>query len=739
MLWFIVPLLYVTYDASSQRYHRDQSAEQEFLHVDWWNSWWNTFCMSLMSTSGYGACWTLSAFLIPVTKHSPILDWLHVTPVQALSFHKVAGWYSLWYSVAHGYLHLRHLMGVLFRGVNARPWYERLWILLVPPSWRCVGNQNPLAAWTGQSHLDDHRCRLALVNATGMISVLAFVVLGITSHPRVRRYSYALFYRTHIPAAWIMLFNGIWHYPTCVVVMIPNIIYYLSFNIPVYVSQLMDSWSKKRGSPLLEANLIEGGTIELVVATDPKDRLRHDGRFLKLSHPSLSSVSHPFSVFSRQDLSDAAGDSGHDNLSTSVSVLFKPLGPFTKGLAKVLFPDHEYVYDETSQPETSDRHAEDDDDEADLEQSPTAPGHKSKNRKGKRKEYSLLSTHSMIQFDSFYASSFDWVDRAMLSHDEIMVVAGGVGIVPFLEFLPALQQRIHTDTIKAAATNNNEDGTDSESLNATSLTMFGPKRIHVHWYCREVGLASYVWYNHLRRHLQEVWESNPACQDRLKIHFHLTSLKEGDGLVAEEVLTNTPNAGLVEKLTYSTVAAVGQKPPGIVHPLKDARFTQSRCLGLLVPGSIMVTGIVAHWWWYDAIVANEEFRYDNLIMRTHSILFTLVAALVISVVVERCLRYSEDKNARKRALLDATTAAADVDVVVVMEDTTTKQKEESGVKSFPKVSKGRPAMDAVIRDILGAQRPGVYMCGPQALMKSVESSMGNQRRDCVFYREDSEM
>ena len=34
----------------------------------------------------------------------------------------------------------------------------------------------------------------------------------------------------------------------------------------------------------------------------------------------------------------------------------------------------------------------------------------------------------------------------MLSNDQILLVAGGVGIVPFLEFLPSLQQRIQTDT-----------------------------------------------------------------------------------------------------------------------------------------------------------------------------------------------------------------------------------------------------------------------------------------------------
>ena len=48
-------------------------------------------------------------------------------------------------------------------------------------------------------------------------------------------------------------------------------------------------------------------------------------------------------------------------------------------------------------------------------------------------------------------------------------------------------------------------------------------------------------------------------------------------------------------------------------------------------------------------------------------------------------------------------------------------------------------MENVIRDNLRAKRPGVYMCGPIPLMESVEGSIQNQRTDCAFYREDSEL
>ena len=59
--------------------------------------------------------------------------------------------------------------------------------------------------------------------------------------------------------------------------------------------------------------------------------------------------------------------------------------------------------------------------------------------------------------------------------------------------------------------------------------------------------------------------------------------------------------------------------------------------------------------------------------------------------------------------------------------------------SFLKVTPGRPSMDEVIESILKADRPGVYSCGPHALMESLEDAIRLKRNDCAFYREDSEM
>mmetsp|Transcript_23248 Transcript_23248/g.68748 ORF Transcript_23248/g.68748 Transcript_23248/m.68748 type:complete len:902 (-) Transcript_23248:201-2906(-) len=740
IIWFVLPLFLVMLDGS-QGHHSQGKDFGWDLYI--------RICMSLMSPSGYAATWSLSLFLIPVTRHSPILDWLRVTPVQALAFHRVSGWVGFWNSVLHGFLHLRHLMDVQNPG-HLRPWQEQLKILLVPSSWGCIATQDPLKVFFGeQESLDGdgkegRQCWLALVNATGMISVVAYLLLAITSLPRVRRYSYTLFYRVHIPAAWTMLFTAIWHYPTCALILIPNIIYYLSFHIPVYVTQAFEYYKnlrrrpqEKNESPLVEANLIPGGSIELILATsNDEDHCRHENIFVRLSHPSVSKLSHPFSVFHCQDLMNQCDESSSSSSLKTLSMLLRPTRPFTDGLTKVLFPNHEVG---------------------------------NENDGSRSLSSSLSSSYRMLQFDSYYAGSFDWVERAMSSHDEILLVAGGVGIVPFLEFLPALKRRIeagHAVAASRTATRTSDtngsyvpvpilDGDSREDALLPELsnngTKIGPKKIRLHWYCREIGLASHVWHEYLHCHA-DAWENQAwACQGRFEIHLHLTSLRnggdsattaeEGSGGVEVTPLTSVPNLGVVKKNVYYDAAGEDQQE-GTIRPVQNARFTQSVWLGLLLPGSLMAVGTMLHWIWYKRIIMNDKFRDDNLVLRSHSIIFTLILSMVLSVLVEHyCLRRDHSCCADDPVPMQVS-STSDVDIPPPRNNTMTTLEDEMDAmrsSSLLVLTKGRPPMHSVIEPVLKAGRPGVYSCGPHSLMESVEGSIRSKRKDCAFYREDSEM
>ena len=741
IIWFLVPMVLIIFDGMRSRSILHASADQQ--RRGW--GLYKRICMSLLSPSGYAATWPLALFLIPVTKHSPILDWLRVTPVQALAFHRICGWVSFWWSWAHGFLHLQHLMEVLNRD-HARTPLQQFKYLLVPDEMRnCFLTQNPwLVFWGEQTHYpgteqESRQCWLALVNGTGMVRVavllqtvfngvrssqstparcpeckvscIAFAILAVTSVTSFRRNFYTLFYLIHIPMAWIMLVAAIWHYPMCVLLLLPNIIYYLSFNIPVGATQAVEQWAQwcdnkkdkthadqqeDKASALVQAKLIQGGSVELTFAVAPGG-MRHESCYVRVFCPGASVVSHPFSIFSRDDLQTIRHE-GSASLATR-SILLRSKGPFTEAMKKMLFPHH----------------AAGGGMEGMVAAGPTSQA--------------PPSSHDNIQFDSFYAGSVDWVEKAMESHDEILILAGGVGIVPFLEFLPALQQQIETG-------------------------QGGPKSIHLHWYCREIGLASHIVNGYLKPHVQKVWDSNPMCHGRLKCHVHLTKSPKG-----EDTLASVSNSGLVETRSYMNED--GENQQSVVSPVQDARFAQSLGMRLLLPGFLTVGGILGHWWWYTQFVRAELFR-RNLLIRSHSVVFSLLLAVTVSVAVEVYVRQRSKngyslvvgadgtnaghKKENQGSAMDAT--AIETEVGTSTETSMVSLKSTYAYAStvntavpsdFLKVTGGRPPMDAVIQDVLQAKQPGVYSCGPRALLDAVEEAIRRKRDDCAFYQENSEM
>ena len=773
IVWFLLPLLFVMLDGARShisRFHGSSGSSQ--THSQSQSPGWSlylTVCMSLMSPSGYAATWALALFLIPVTKHSPILDWLRVTPVQALAFHRVAGWTSFWNSVLHGFLHLRHLMDVL-NPQRTRSWHEQLKILLVPNSMKCFKTQNPWDVFWNQadplasSEGEAQQCWLSLVNATGMISVLAFLVLAVTSLPQVRRYSYKVFYSVHIPAAWIMLVTAIWHYPACVLVLIPNIIYYISFHIPVYVGQRMDSHklqqceeqmveeectnSSNNNSSLLEASFIEGGALELTFAAASEDQSRHESRFVRLSCPYVCQLSHPFSIFSKQDLLHIGDD--YDESISSITLLLRSSGPFTTNLTRLLFPEEYEQQEEGSKRVVG---------SVKLQDRPTLVD--------AMKELPLSTIPRQcisMKVDSYYGGSFDWVNKATLCHDQLLLVAGGVGIVPFLEFLPSLQKRIlanmqalakHEDSLCQTGTTDLSSSSSSSlvqaMLDTNTASHHGPTLIHLHWYCREVGLACYVWKNYLRPHAMQAWEGNSSCRGRLKIHIHVTSLNANEQEVVSALETfegTSSTSGLLQKKKFNHCSSV-------VRPVHDASFTQSKFLALLLPGLIMLVGTISHWWWYKNFVINDKWLHDNLVIRSHSIIFTLVFAIVCSFAVEHYRRLKsvhrmDDKYDRLEDLrLQDTTNVTTSESVdektftngsLSMLSPVHKDVVEANDDSVCfSISAGRPSTENVIGDIVESNYLGVYSCGPRSLMETVEGAVKDSGVQCAFYREDSEL
>ena len=418
---------------------------------------------------------------------------------------------------------------------------------------------------------------------------------------------------------------------------------------------------------MTEAVLIPGGCIELTFAAKEEPK-RHESSYVHVFCPEVSKISHPFSVFSPACLTGP--DAVRGDHSTK-SILLRSQSSFTDELKQAIL-------------------------------SPAGQ-----------------NAMPLIQFDSFYAGSFDWIGQAMNTHDKVLIFAGGVGITPFLDFLPALQKSIR--------------------LRSSGGQTTGPEAINLHWCTRDVGLASYVWYKYLCHHIC-TWENDPGCRGRLKIHFHLTRLHSSvEG--GEELLGDNGFASAKTVDFHDSQLLV-----------RDVSFMRSMGRRLL-PCCLVTSGILLHWWWYTQFTIKDQFRRTNLMIRSHPVIFSTLLAVVVWAVVELLHCY---KCNRGQYTIVSPTSEPDKKAGHHQEDEETTLVESSvsytslstynSVGSFKTnvgdvvtVSGGRPSISCIAHSIVESKKPAVYTCGPQSLLDAVKSTIVEECKNCAFYEEDSEM
>lgn len=187
----------------------------------------------LANPAGIAAVAALALFLIPVAKHSPLLKVFGLSYTQALAFHRTSGWISLAFTLLHSIIYCV-IYGM--RGDdNGQSFWKAMVSALYPPS-KCW-SWDVLRVHGGR----DFGCQGYWRNFTGVLSALAFTILGVTSLPRVRRAMYRLFYVVHIPMAWTMMIMAIAHFSFVALFLLPNIVYYLATTVPVWASQFLSS------------------------------------------------------------------------------------------------------------------------------------------------------------------------------------------------------------------------------------------------------------------------------------------------------------------------------------------------------------------------------------------------------------------------------------------------------------------------------------------------------------------
>ena len=310
---------------------------------------------------GMAGALALTFFLVPVARHSILLVAMGWSPLQALRIHIWAGYTSFLCILLHG-------------GIHVIAWAKNdqvnIWEQVIPEA-NCW-------TWKADNSLS-RECRTQWYNFTGMISLLFFLVLIVTSLNWFRRRCYNLFYVFHVVCGTGMLAAAVMHWRPIITYIAPSLIYYLASTMPVVVQAVS---SRVRGGVKVVkvvhlANA--GGCKEMHIATTTVDNNaleRTPSMFVKLCVPSISLVWHPFTVFK------------HPRDSSTVRLLFRPVGPFTKSLALR------------------------------WEEEQSTP----------------------VIVDGFYQTGNRCLEA--LHHDHVTFYCGGVAITPFLSLIPCLLQEI---------------------------------------------------------------------------------------------------------------------------------------------------------------------------------------------------------------------------------------------------------------------------------------------------------
>jgi len=559
----------------------------------------------------------------------------------------------------------------LFGGIVHGVYYTVLWI----QQSRSLESLFPLTkeCWKVLLKEEYSSCNRKFVNLTGVISASAWAALGLTSLWKMRRRYYKVFYFTHVIMSIGSLFCMLMHWRGVIMYIAPGFLYYLASNIPIYVEGWFKSiWQK--GVRLTSVVCIpdSGGCIEVSMSVGTKKSagssslldaaVKTVGRYVRLSVPEVSIKSHPFTIFT------------NPHRPEDITFLFRPCGGFTNDLSQRLKASFE--------PE-------------DL------PSYQNGT--------SQLVAHPKFGVNGINMGTVHQLEDA-LSHDTNVIFAGGVGMVSFTSVLLAVQAR--------------EVERRKKSGQASSQTKPSPKRIHVHWMCRENGLIQHVLTNHLTSISQD-----PNSPIAITVH-HTKGMPE-DG-----VALRRSNSNQEQNITSPSAASSSSI-------FDDTSKTFSRSImSLLTQAAIMFGGL----WIIQQSTEKRSLASKPIAVIELFLLATLVSIVSIGIVMLGDVIASRFRVYTKLALTEMeeiesnTSSDSDQSSDESVIDSAAEADEETGLEEIGSLNcnpviihkSGRPKLGSVLKDVVtdkSSTDVGIFFCGPAVMMDAVWRSVDEAREE----------
>ena len=583
--------------------------------------------MEIGNSFAFAALVAMAYFLIPVARQSPILKFFQLSPAAAVTIHIWSGRIIIIGVVLHGAFHVYRWKGLAGESILS---------MIFPPR-QCfsLSNDNDFSPECVDEDTDCE-CYDLLRNLTGIIALVALLLILFTSLDYVRRTNYRLFYLSHVMCAPTVILFTILHYGKSMAYIAPSILYYIATSFPVMTENR--TCCSENGVKVTKVERIQSidkrqrECISLTVkATPAAVNTLCAGQYVKLGAPQLSAITHPFTV------NRVPGS------NEELRIIFRVMGKFTHTLCDRLVNP-------------------------------------------------VNGALPVITVDGFHGPQ-NRVDQ-VLKHDVAVMVAGGIGITPYLSLL---------DDVHSALSS-----TDS------SVT----KEVILHWVCREQELIDYV-----RNEYFEPLMAKPNSNGfNIRIIVHRTPSPFSDATVSDDNdatdsdYIETPrearpiqttggafcpslySAGsscsqihvLIATLTFSTISWVGLWSVMALYHYNNAK--EEILFRLVSPICVVAVGFFVSW--LGKCLFPLQGRRDAMSLRLHEgVVFTRVDDGSTGNIVDDVLGHED-----------------------ILEESI------SSTVTYDEKEGPRPTAHTFLKHLNSVRCPGLLMCGPVSLMDDLRDA-----------------
>eukprot|EP00956_Cyclotella_meneghiniana_P030165 scaffold75188_cov25-Cyclotella_meneghiniana.AAC.1 len=280
-----------------------------------------------------------------------------------------------------------------------------------------------------------------------------------------------------------------------------------------------------------------------------------------------------------------------------------------------------------------------------------------------------------VAMPCMYVSEFNGTSQRIeqiSSHDHAMVIAGGIGITPYLTLLMEI--------------------IDYYSSAPSSCL----KTLELHWMCRDISLIKFLYEEYFSEMLRCTSSNDDDTIPSVKIIVHYTGTQ--DAPKCEQ--SSRPDKAHFEPSSEYLDGT---------YPMKPSQFSVGTKIAVVAFTLIFSLGLWLVWFFYAQIQSQEE-----MVPRMLSLFFTIVSSIALSIGF---VRYGNADKMEPKVSLSSLKTGGDYSAISTQDESMSNKR----YVSFQQHNTGRPNLKNLLLPLKHALNPGIFLCGPSEMMDGVRN------------------